>query len=89
MTAGRGGNVRSIPFVRSWTIPAIHESARIAWVNLGIRLEHVKPRHEPPASVLATLRDNLHRLGTYPSTAGLPELRAACAQKGLPAPNLE
>ena len=38
-----------------------------------------EPRHEPPASVLATLRENLHRLGTYPATAGLPELRAACA----------
>jgi N-succinyldiaminopimelate aminotransferase len=39
-----------------------------------------EPRHEPPASVLATLRENLHRLGTYPATAGLPELRAACAR---------
>ncbi|MBW4050735.1 MAG: succinyldiaminopimelate transaminase [Proteobacteria bacterium] len=38
-----------------------------------------EPRHEPPASVLAALRENLHRLGTYPATAGLPELRAACA----------
>jgi N-succinyldiaminopimelate aminotransferase len=39
-----------------------------------------EPRHEPPASVLATLRENLHRLGTYPTTAGLPELRSACAR---------
>jgi N-succinyldiaminopimelate aminotransferase len=39
-----------------------------------------EPRHEPPASVLATLRENLHRLGTYPATAGLPELRSACAR---------
>jgi N-succinyldiaminopimelate aminotransferase len=39
-----------------------------------------EPRHEPPAAVLATLRDNLHRLGTYPATAGLPELREACAR---------
>ena len=38
-----------------------------------------EPRHEPPASVLAALRENLHRLGTYPATAGLAELRAACA----------
>ncbi|HEU5443243.1 MAG TPA: aminotransferase class I/II-fold pyridoxal phosphate-dependent enzyme, partial [Steroidobacteraceae bacterium] len=37
-----------------------------------------EPRHEPPANVLATLRDNLHRLSTYPATAGLPELRSAC-----------
>ena len=39
-----------------------------------------EPRHEPPVNVLATLRDNLHRLGTYPATAGLPELRSACAR---------
>jgi N-succinyldiaminopimelate aminotransferase len=39
-----------------------------------------EPRHEPPTSVLATLRENLHRLGTYPTTAGLPELRSACAR---------
>ncbi|HEY2035712.1 MAG TPA: succinyldiaminopimelate transaminase, partial [Steroidobacteraceae bacterium] len=38
-----------------------------------------EPRHEPPANVLATLRDNLHRLGTYPTVAGVPELRSACA----------
>jgi len=38
-----------------------------------------EPRHEPPAAVLATLRDNLERLGTYPTTAGLPQLRSACA----------
>ncbi|HEY1892714.1 MAG TPA: succinyldiaminopimelate transaminase [Steroidobacteraceae bacterium] len=39
-----------------------------------------EPRHEPPANVIATLRENLHRLGTYPVTAGLPELRSACAR---------
>jgi N-succinyldiaminopimelate aminotransferase len=38
-----------------------------------------EPRHEPPQTVLTTLRENLHRLGTYPTTAGLPELRSACA----------
>ncbi|MGH8149489.1 MAG: succinyldiaminopimelate transaminase, partial [Steroidobacteraceae bacterium] len=45
-----------------------------------IKMSIGEPQHEPPASVLATLRDNLHRLGTYPTTAGLPELRAACAR---------
>jgi len=39
-----------------------------------------EPRHEPPQSVLTTLRENLHRLGTYPATVGLPELRSACAR---------
>jgi N-succinyldiaminopimelate aminotransferase len=45
-------------------------------IDMGIG----EPRHEPPQEVLKTLRDNLHRLGTYPSTAGLPELRSACAR---------
>ena len=61
---------------------------RLARLLLGARsparLSHIKmsigePQHEPPASVLAALRDNLHRLDTYPATAGLPELRAAAA----------
>jgi N-succinyldiaminopimelate aminotransferase len=45
-------------------------------IDLGIG----EPRHEPPTAVLATLRDNLHRLASYPSTAGLAELRDACAR---------
>jgi N-succinyldiaminopimelate aminotransferase len=49
-----------------------------------------EPQHTPPAFILETLRANLHRLGSYPATAGLPELRAACARWlerrfGLPA----
>ena len=38
-----------------------------------------EPRHAPPEIVLHALRENLHRLGTYPSTIGLAQLRAACA----------
>ena len=38
--------------VSSWTIPPLAEKARIAWVNLGIRLEHVRPRHEQPVPVV-------------------------------------
>ncbi len=38
--------------VSSWTIKSIADEARIAWVNLGIRLEHVQPRHEPPIPVV-------------------------------------
>ena len=38
-----------------------------------------EPRHEPPAMVLEALRANAHQLGTYPTTAGVPELRGACA----------
>ncbi|MBV8854850.1 MAG: aminotransferase class I/II-fold pyridoxal phosphate-dependent enzyme, partial [Sinobacteraceae bacterium] len=39
-----------------------------------------EPQHEPSGLVLQALRENLHRLGSYPTTAGLPELRAAAAQ---------
>ncbi len=45
-----------------------------------IKMSIGEPQHEPPASVLATLRGNLHRLDTYPSTVGLPQLRATCAR---------
>ena len=45
-----------------------------------IRMSIGEPQHEPPANVLAALHDNLGRLGTYPTTAGLPELRSACAR---------
>jgi N-succinyldiaminopimelate aminotransferase len=45
-------------------------------IDLGIG----EPRHEPPPEVLAALGENLHRLGSYPSTAGVPELRGACAR---------
>ncbi|HEX6888555.1 MAG TPA: hypothetical protein VF143_10665 [Candidatus Nanopelagicales bacterium] len=38
--------------VRAWTIPAVFEKSRIAWVNLGIRLEHVQPRVEPSVPVV-------------------------------------
>src|ERR1700680_4155961 len=38
-----------------------------------------EPQHPPPAFVLEVLRRHLDRLGSYPATAGLPELRAACA----------
>ncbi|HZL06288.1 MAG TPA: glycosyltransferase family 1 protein [Coriobacteriia bacterium] len=38
--------------VSSLTIPSLSNEARIRWVNLGIRLEHVRPRHEPPVPVV-------------------------------------
>lgn len=38
-----------------------------------------EPQHEPPPFVLETLKQNLHRLGSYPATIGLIELRMACA----------
>ena len=39
-----------------------------------------EPQHEAPPFVLEALRANLDKLGTYPLTVGLPELRSACAR---------
>ncbi|MDR0593878.1 MAG: hypothetical protein LBG60_11595 [Bifidobacteriaceae bacterium] len=39
-------------YVRRWTVQPLAERARISWVNLGIRLEHVQPRHEPDRPVV-------------------------------------
>jgi N-succinyldiaminopimelate aminotransferase len=38
-----------------------------------------EPQHAPPRVVLEALERNHHCLGTYPATAGTPELRAAAA----------
>jgi N-succinyldiaminopimelate aminotransferase len=38
-----------------------------------------EPRHEPPAFVLEALTGNLAGFGSYPTTAGVPQLRAAAA----------
>ncbi|HKZ74351.1 MAG TPA: succinyldiaminopimelate transaminase [Steroidobacteraceae bacterium] len=38
-----------------------------------------EPQHAPPAFVIEALAANLSRLGSYPATAGSPELRAAAA----------
>jgi N-succinyldiaminopimelate aminotransferase len=38
-----------------------------------------EPQHDPPPFLLEALRSHLGRLGNYPATAGLPELRASCA----------
>ncbi|MDR1634223.1 MAG: hypothetical protein LBS27_04735 [Bifidobacteriaceae bacterium] len=39
-------------YVRRWTVQPLAERARISWVNLGIRLEHLQPRHEPDRPVV-------------------------------------
>ncbi|HEY6482397.1 MAG TPA: succinyldiaminopimelate transaminase [Steroidobacteraceae bacterium] len=39
-----------------------------------------EPQHQPPPFLVEALRANLHRLGTYPATAGLVELREAAAR---------
>ncbi|MEJ0040656.1 MAG: succinyldiaminopimelate transaminase [Gammaproteobacteria bacterium] len=39
-----------------------------------------EPQHETPAFILETLKQNLHRLGSYPATIGLVELRGSAAR---------
>lgn len=39
-----------------------------------------EPQHAPPDFVIDTLRNNLDKLGSYPATGGLSELREACAR---------
>jgi N-succinyldiaminopimelate aminotransferase len=61
---------------------------RLARLKAGITppdIPHIamsigEPQHEPPAFILQTLRENLHRLGSYPATLGLIELRTAAAR---------
>jgi N-succinyldiaminopimelate aminotransferase len=61
---------------------------RLARLKAGVTppasLSHIamsigEPKHAPPALVIDTLRDNLGKLDSYPVTAGLPGMRAACA----------
>ncbi|WP_024285763.1 glycosyltransferase [Cellulomonas sp. KRMCY2] len=49
-SARTASEVREI--VSAWTIQSLAEKAQIAWVNLGIRLEHVQPRQEPSVPVV-------------------------------------
>ncbi|MDR2347096.1 MAG: hypothetical protein LBD90_00445, partial [Bifidobacteriaceae bacterium] len=39
-------------YVHRWTVRPLAERARVSWVNLGIRLEHVQPRQEPDRPVV-------------------------------------
>ncbi|MBV6416712.1 MAG: LL-diaminopimelate aminotransferase [Steroidobacteraceae bacterium] len=50
--------------------------AQLAHIAMSIG----EPKHEPPAFVLDALRAALGELGRYPSTVGLPALRAAAAR---------
>ncbi|KAA1188360.1 succinyldiaminopimelate transaminase [Pseudohalioglobus sediminis] len=44
-----------------------------------IALSIGEPQHAAPDFVVAALAENLHRLGNYPLTRGMPELRSAIA----------
>ena len=38
-----------------------------------------EPKHPTPSVITQALADHLDKLALYPATAGLPELRQACA----------
>jgi N-succinyldiaminopimelate aminotransferase len=67
---------------------AAYPFERLALLKAGITppaaLPHIpmsigEPRHAPPPFVVEALRRELGKLDSYPVTAGLPEMRAACA----------
>ncbi|MDR1441984.1 MAG: hypothetical protein LBJ02_06315 [Bifidobacteriaceae bacterium] len=39
-------------YVRRWTVQPLAERARISWVNLGIHVDHLRPRQEPERPVV-------------------------------------
>jgi N-succinyldiaminopimelate aminotransferase len=73
---GRLARLAAYPFERLARLKAgITPPASLPHIAMSIG----EPKHEPPAFVLESLRRNLHKLDSYPVTAGLPEMRAACA----------
>src|ERR1700732_5106781 len=67
--------LHAYPFERLARLKAgITPPAQLAPIAMSIG----EPQHTPPAFLLEELRRHLDRLGSYPATAGLPELRAAC-----------
>ena len=83
--------LHAYPFERLARLKAgVTPPAGMAHIGMSIG----EPQHAPPDFVLETLRANLHRLGSYPATAGLPEFRAAGARWlerrfGLPAGSVD
>jgi N-succinyldiaminopimelate aminotransferase len=67
--------LQAYPFERLHALLAGSKPPDIPLISMYIG----EPKHAPPAFVLDTLRDNLHRLDSYPLTRGLPELRNAIA----------
>jgi N-succinyldiaminopimelate aminotransferase len=69
--------LHAYPFERLARLKAgVTPPAGLAHIAMSIG----EPQHTPPAFVLDALRQNLHRLDSYPATAGLPEFRAAAAR---------
>jgi N-succinyldiaminopimelate aminotransferase len=69
--------LHAYPFERLARLKAgVTPPADLAHIAMSIG----EPQHAPPEFVLQTLRANLHRVGSYPGTAGLPEFRASAAR---------
>ncbi len=68
--------LRPYPFER---LRALLAGARPPAELKHIALSIGEPRHEPPQFVLDALTANLAGYGSYPTTAGVPQLRAAAA----------
>lgn len=65
------------PFERLAALKAgVTPPAGLAHIDLSIG----EPKHPPPPFVLETLQRDLAGFGSYPTTAGLPALRAACGR---------
>lgn len=65
------------PFERLAALKAgVTPPAGLAHIDLSIG----EPKHPPPAFVLETLQRDLAGFGSYPTTAGLLALRAACGR---------
>ncbi|HET9447548.1 MAG TPA: succinyldiaminopimelate transaminase, partial [Steroidobacteraceae bacterium] len=68
--------LRPYPFERLRALLAGAEPpADLKHISLSIG----EPRHEPPRFVLDALTANLAGYGSYPTTAGIPQLRASAA----------
>jgi N-succinyldiaminopimelate aminotransferase len=68
--------LRPYPFERLRALLAGAEPpAHLPHISLSIG----EPRHAPPKFVIDALTANLHTMGSYPLTLGLPEFRAAAA----------
>lgn len=68
--------LRPYPFERLRALLAgAQPPAELPHISMSIG----EPRHDPPQFVLQALTQHLAGLGSYPATAGLPQLRAAAA----------
>jgi N-succinyldiaminopimelate aminotransferase len=70
------GRLQAYPFERVATLLAGSTPSRdFTPISLAIG----EPKHAAPPFILKALADNLHQLGSYPATRGLPVLRNAMA----------